>query len=104
MDGLIILTGFCSAGFLVLLGGLEKNRRAAAQRGQAHAAGAEEKRGEGGMKVNELLGLIDVNEEVQLMYPNGDRLTGPAGRLYDLVGENEVDSIGTDPFRVWVRE
>lgn len=56
------------------------------------------------MKVNELLGLIDVNEEVQLMYPDGDRLTGPAGRLCDLVGENEVDSIGTDPFRIWVRE
>lgn len=56
------------------------------------------------MRLNELLGLMDADEKVQLIYPDGEKLTGTAGRLFQLLGEAEVVSIGTEPFRVWIRE
>ena len=56
------------------------------------------------MRLNELLGLMDADEMVQLFYPDGEKLTGTAGRLFQLLGEAEAVSIGTEPFRVWIRE
>ena len=68
------------------------------------AAGAEKEGGGRGMRLNELLGLMDADEKVQLIYPDGEKLTGTAGRLFQLLGEAEVVSIGTEPFRVWILE
>ena len=53
------------------------------------------------MRLNELLGLMDADEKVQLIYPDGEKLTGTAGRLFQLLGEAEASAQSPSGFGFW---